>query len=306
MLGKILLIAHGDLDGIISAALEIQNICRHKNLDLNEILSQLIIEFVQPYKLEKIGIPMNIEEIYIVDIGINSQDPNMTRDFIGKIGQRLIRWCDHHQGWSNLLPEMPEEIRNKFMIDENALACALIINASSKLTEDAIAADTREKELSDTGKLLDQALKSDPGNYNIKIAVVKYLLGDERYRCFLKNAAYQYRTVQLPVTQQLIVENCRVENGIAVVDVRNATKPYDRTLLSMLAKNLSPTGTVILLRKDQRGETMLIATSQEGIDLTKIFGLLGGHPNRILVPVSEWIANEAIRRLKEALNKSKP
>ena len=303
---KILLVAHGDLDGVISAVLLIEKICHQKNIGQDEMLNQLRIKFAQPFHLERVEIPTAIEEIYVVDIGINNQDPFQTEDFIRKTGTKLIRWYDHHRGWLAFLSKMPGEVRDKFVIDENALACASIINTSNKLTKDAIAADTREIELSKTGQLIIQAIKSNRGDDSIKMFAVMYLLGDERWQNLLEESASRYREVQLPATLKLVKQNCRIENGIAVVDVRNTTEPFDRALLSVMAKRLSPKKTVIILRKGGRGEEIDIFTSLT-IDLMEIFGLSGGgHSNRISIPAIAWTPDGAIRRLKEAISKNNP
>jgi hypothetical protein len=179
-----LIIAHGDLDGVISAAL------LAAKFGLESGTFELV--FAQPFLLDKVQIPATVDNIYVVDIALNNRAPEMTLGFIKKHSAHLVKWYDHHQGWPAELAEQS----GKFVINSKARSCAEVVGGDAAFIGDAVAADTRSGKLSARGELLERALKADMKDDAIKRAAVAMLMGDESGKEEIFCAAEKYSALE--------------------------------------------------------------------------------------------------------------
>lgn len=298
MAKKNILVTHGDLDGIISA------VCAVQKFELAPGETELV--FVQPFTVDKVEIPEEIEDVYVVDVAVNNRDPEMTRRFVEKLGDRLAGWYDHHQGWNAFLKlGWPRFLA--FRIDEKAGSCAEIIrdirivNARGQtlkrevdqgLVADATAADTRKGTLSPRGQLIEQAMKANMADDNVRQMAVKWLLGDKAAREGLEEAAKKYAEIQAE-TERLAV-TYQVTGNVALVDARQSNHQYDLTQLLLTGQKLAQFA-VVLTVHPQLGEGLTIATSRKDVNLVELFGLGSGAPFRISLPAKRQ--EEALAKL---------
>ena len=89
-MSNIQIVAHGDIDGVTSAAILFGQLAIEPE-DINVV-------FTQPFLVDKVVIPDKVDQVYVVDIAINNRDPEMTADFVRRLGGKLVRWYDHHEG----------------------------------------------------------------------------------------------------------------------------------------------------------------------------------------------------------------
>jgi hypothetical protein len=276
-----LLVCHGDLDGIISA------VCAIQYFEL--ALEETEITFVQPFTVDKVAVSDEVEKVFVIDVAVNNRDPEMTKNFIRRIGDRLVKWIDHHQGWSaDLTGYNPA-----FLIIPKARSCASILynGVNADLVDDAEAADTRSGRLSWRAQLIEQATKANMADDNIRLLAVKWLLGDESARAGLEVAAKKYAEIQAETER--LAATFRVTGKVALVDARESTYQYDLTQLLLAGQKLAPFAVVVTVHP-QQGEGLTIATSCKDVNLVELFGLGSGAPFRVSLPA---------KRLEEALAK---
>jgi len=296
-------IAHGDVDGIVSAAEII------KAYGLKRETTKLV--FTQPFLVDQIPqeFIQQAQRIFVVDIAVNNRDPEMTMKFIEKIWDKLTVWYDHHQGWSRIQGKLGPKF-GKFII-ETTNSCAELVAENEglrsdfvrELVRDAIAADTRRGQLSEIGELIDQAIKSDLGDDTIREAAVRWLAEgapqdpeNKEYRKLLE-AQQKYREIK-ETTEQLI-NQYEIRHGIAVVDVTQENRDYDRTQLLIAGQKMAPTGISVVIGKNPEGEEIVtIATNRKDINLVALFGLPSGAPFRISLPTAEWPLKRVLEKLK--------
>ena len=283
MNNKILIVAHGDLDGITSAALLSEQL-KIESEDLNVV-------FTQPFLVDKIIIPEEVDQVYVVDIAVNNRDREMTFNFIRSLRGKLIQWYDHHKGW-NLMTDLRMKISND-------RSCAEYIGGWELCCDirvmDAITADTRKGELSLTGQLIERAVKSDMGNDNIRMWAVKLLMGDEDYRQPLKAAERAYQLVENETDR--LSHGYIVDEQVAYVDAIGSNHAYDLTQLLLAGQELA-TFAVVKTVNPVTSEEMVTVATKSGINLVELFGLVSGSPFRVSLPVARL--EEVLRKLEVA------
>lgn len=276
-----IVIAHGDLDGIISTTLLIQKYG----------LKDPIIIFCQPFTVDKIKIESDVD-YYVVDIAVNNRDVAMTETLIKALGDKLVIWYDHHQGWDGL--QLPEKV---FIINENVGSCAELIGGDRKLIEDAIAADTRQGQLSPTGLLIEQAIKADMSDDGVRRAAVDYLVtGNQEAK--LKKAAKKYAAIQTE-TERLFITN-EVIDGVAIVDATTGRVDYNATELLIKLQDIATLGVAIVRGKNHRtGEIVftIARSNSKNYNLVNLFGLPSGAPFRVSIPETDWSLEKILEKL---------
>lgn len=267
-----MIVAHGDMDGIASAALQAGL--------LNIPADDLMVLFCQPFTVDKIKIPDDVEQVYVVDIAVNNRDPQMTEQFIEYLGDKLAVWTDHHQGW----PEKYKNVRNYHFYIKEVEACANLFAGKSHfavsdaIVADAVAADTRKGELSPRGQLIEQATKANMQDDSIRVAAVKWLLGDEPQKAVLERAAEKYAEIQKETNRFAV--GYEVSGRVAIVDARNSNHEYDLTQLLLKGQKLAEFAVVKVIDSRSKEERITIATLS-GKDLVKLFELPSGSPSRV-------------------------
>lgn len=270
MNSKILFIGHGDFDGVASVAL----LAKQLGIPAGEVR----VIFTQPFLVEKLIIPDDdIERIFVVDIAMNNRDVEMTRKFIQSISNRLERWYDHHQGWQD------EFVNNNKFILKDKPACAAIIGSThwtapeSAVVADAIAADTRKGELSPHGLLIEQAMKANMADDSIRVAAVKWLLGDESQKEILEKAAEKYAAIQKETMR--LAGTYEMNGKVAIVDARGSHE-HDLTQLLLAGQKLAEFALAKVVDPRTHEERITVAT-QGKTDLVKLFGLPSGSSSRV-------------------------
>jgi len=277
-----LVIAHGDLDGIIST------VCLMEFYELK--IAETEVFFVQPFTVDKAEIPEETEEVFVVDVAVNNRDPQMTIDFIRRIGDRLVKWVDHHQGWTT-------EITGNnpaFVIIPEAKSCASIIGIDPILMSDAEKADTRTGTLSSRAILIEQAMKANLSDDSIRLVAVKWLLGDKTAGLDLEEAAKKYAEIQAETERLTATYLILFDKQVAIVDARKSNRYYDLTQLLLAGQKLVPFA-IVLTVHPQQGEGLTIATSRKDVNLVELFGLGSGAPFRVSLPGKRL--DEAIEKL---------
>jgi hypothetical protein len=278
---KITIVSHGDLDGIISTVLLI------KKFRLESLFKKDEVEiiFTQPWTVDKIN-PQG-EKIFVVDIAVNNKNPEMTKEFISRIVDKLVAWYDHHQGWT-------EEITQgnpAFVIDPLAKSCAEIIGGDPELIGDAIAADRREGSLSSKAQLIEIAIKSDLKDNTTRLFAVRWLLGDETVYDYLEKKAKNYE--KMLVETQELVQNFKKIEKVAIVDARGRRAD----LTQLLLKGEEIADFAVVLYSSEGEELIEIATKRKDVNLVTVFGLPSGAPFRISLPTSKFSLEFVIEKL---------
>ena len=295
MNNKILIVAHGDLDGITSAALLAEQL-KIESEDLNVV-------FTQPSLVDQVVIPEEVEKVYVVDIAINNRDPEMTADFVRRLGGKLVRWYDHHEGWQ----EEDYEADSRFTTRPGPACAARIGNQHDIRVKDAIVADTREGELSPTGQLIDRAIKADMSNNQIREWAVKLLMGDEDYRNPLKGMERAYQMVEnetYRLSRGFMIDGNICYNPadnekvgiVAFVDATGSNHEYDLTQLLLAGQKLAKFA-VVKTANPVTSEKMVTVATKSKTNLVELFGLPSGASFRVTLPATRLV--EAIEKLQK-------
>jgi hypothetical protein len=299
-----MIVSHGDLDGIISAS----------TISINYNIPPENIIFTQPFLLDKISIPQDIVEIYVVDIAVNNRNPDMTKEFIERYRGKIRLWIDHHEGYQLLKewlgedkviagdsPSCPQLMRNNgFIVPEEWVAAA---NAADRPTE------YKETELC---KFLNRALKygilseDEELKEMIMKTIVRYLVKS------YKNENYSEEERLLEEYGKLYEEI--EENTIEIVgEIQEIPgfkykvgyiklereKKVDITKLFMLAYKRYD---IVIIQKYNKEdeEITLIGTKLKEINLVQIFDLKSGAPFRISLPgVHNEVLSFILAKLQE-------
>lgn len=283
---KVVIVAHVDVDGVISAALLMQSF----QLPFKETK----IVFAHPYTVDKIVIPKSAKRVFVVDIAVSTRNPEMTKAFINRLGKRLVRWYDHHIGWTTeITGDNPA-----FIIGKTG-SCAELIGGDSSLVADAIAIDTRRGEPSNRVEMLEKALKAHLDDNNIRLLAVKWLLsGDEVMERALNKAAKKYAGIQAETDQ--LAETYKISGNVAQVDARNSKRSYDLTQLLLVGQRRAQFA--VALTKTSRGEEKIaISTFCKDVNLVKLFELPSGASFRIHLPASQFSVSEILKKLQSVV-----
>ena len=287
-----LIVAHGDIDGVTSAAILFGQLGIEPE-DLNVV-------FTQPDLVDQVVIPDEVDQVYVVDIAINNRDPEMTADFVRRLGGKLVRWYDHHQGWEDYHGD------DRFTTREG-LSCASRIGLAHDIrVKDAVVADTREGELSPTGQLIERAIKSDMSNDQIRLWAVRLLMGDETCRNPLKGAERAYQMVENET--KWLAGYGQVKENVWFLDVPGtyyktygsdgSFHTYDLTQLLLAGQKLAEFAVVETIDHKTDEELVTVATKTK-INLVELFELKSGAPFRVTLPALRLA--EVIEKLREVV-----
>jgi hypothetical protein len=281
-------VSHGDLDGIISAA----------TISINYNISPENIIFTQPFLLDKINIPDNVKEIYVVDIAVNNRNHNMTKEFIERYRGKIRLWIDHHEGYQLLIewlgeeriiagdsPSCPQLMREAgFTVPEEWVAAA---NAADRPTE------YKETELS---RFLNRALKygilseDEELKEMIMKTIVRYLVKSYKNENYSEEERLleEYGKLYEEIEENTIesaeeiqeIPGFRYEVGYIKLE---REKKVDITKLFILAYKRCDV--LIIQKYNKEGEEItLIGTKLKEVNLLQMFNLKSGAPFRISLP----------------------
>jgi len=299
-LEKCLIVAHGDLDGIVSAIMM-------REIFKNTMTSEPEVIFTRPHevkrynekahKKENRGIKTDIYDfIIVVDIAVNNRDPQSTINFVNSVKNKLL-WIDHH----------PTTVNLPTCIIQKKESCVKLISEifphfkfNKKVLELIEYADKTDQ--GDGDNVFDHSLKinlrSDEARYEIyrygKAFVGgviedndywKILRKDSRHKDLVRNSDEVYNTLRT------------THGNISIVDMREYR---DKTINStyLFHKCYDDTPVVIFkylsTRKEDGGEEYLkIARSNAcRLHLPSLFGLKSGAAYRITIPNMRSLTSE--------------
>lgn len=236
-----------------------------------------------------------------------------TKPFIDGLGSRLAAWIDHHdhvmhaayahdsrfvlrtKAQHGACPEMitPELVKAAGAID--TICCHTdfdgLCSAAKWIREgvepypgaddDARAIDTRLGTPGPIALTLDRALRARGNDEALKGIIVRFLAtgaDDKGLFALIQKAAEQLRPREDEARR--LAGTYAVRNDVAVVDATAFQHPYDKTLLLMLGQERARISVV-----HDRTTVTVASRFDSGVDLIAMFGLEGGMPTVVSLPV---------------------
>jgi hypothetical protein len=256
----------------------------------------------------------------------------VTKKFIDELGERLVRWVDHHDHERHVdyvsdprfilatkaehgaCPEMitPEIVDGTGPVD--TIVCHNDFDGLASAAKwllggqepypgcdaDAHAIDTRTGEASRFGTLFDRALRARYRDTDLHRLIVATMVGELRDVASLKRieaAADELVPIEKETRRAARAYrrfSRRGGGGVALVDVAEGYKQLDKTSLLLLGQKLEQISIVV----DKQNVTMA-AHFDSGLNFLEILGLDGGMPTRVSVPRSRL--DEVLSRLSVEL-----
>lgn len=290
---KTLIVADGDLDGIVSAILV-------NYVFKNNLLERPEIRFTRPHlvkvfnsnalKIEDMGIiTSGYDFIIIVDCAINNRDPEMSKKFIENINCPFI-WIDHHYYDGDPLPA------NCF-IRERESCVSLIrelypdVKFPKKINELITLAHETDK--GNTENIFNNSLKINLQSEEARREIYQYGIAynglDEETHYLARIKERSERSVMLRNnTEELIEKHRKIIGNVSVIDMREfRDKRIGFTHLYMTCYKDTP---FVLIKyfstdKEKGGEEYLkIGRSPTcRVNLLKVFNLKAGARYRITI-----------------------
>jgi len=283
-----IVVCHGDLDGIISAA----------TISINYNISPENIIFTQPFLLDKINIPDNVKEIYVVDIAVNNRNPDMTKEFIERYRDKIKLWIDHHEGYQLLKDWLGEE---RIIAGDSPSCPQLMRESGLTVPEEWVAAANAadrptEYEETELCKFLNRALKysilseDEELKEMIMKTIVRYLVKsykNENYgeeERLLEEYGKLYEEIEENTIESAgeIQELSGFKYKVGYIKLER-DKKVDITKLFMLAYKQYD---IVIIQKYNKEdeEFTIIGTKLKEINLVQIFNLKSGAPFRVSLP----------------------
>lgn len=289
-LSGVTVVCHGDVDGLIAAAVAI----RHYGGSLDRLV------ITQPFFLDKIQVD---GPVVVVDIAVNKRDAAMTSTFAAT--HDVVAWCDHHQGGEPLAEVLGERVHLGDTPSCPALMAAVGMEVPAEWVAAANAADapadfpptalsillTRAQKVA----LVEQNESGQKGRMdNVQRAIVALLVNGHDPDGLVADSASRYEALEtatktaadgLTIVAQcgdLVVAETTLQDGALV----------DKTQLFMLGYKQAKVVCLYYHAQDGR-EVTTVATADKGINLVERFGLASGAAFRVTLVEGDW---EAQRR----------
>jgi hypothetical protein len=157
--------------------------------------------------------------------------------------------------------------------------------------DDARAIDTRLGEPSERARVIDRALRARPRDDALRGMVVRFLAGgaeDRHLYGAIEEAAEALRPREDSARE--IASGYEVRGEVACVRVPAGAAAYDKTLLLMLGQERARISVVC-----DRTTVSVAARFDSGVDLVTLFGLEGGMPTVVSLPIER--ADEVLDKL---------
>ena len=238
-----------------------------------------------------------------------------TKPFIDGLGDRLAMWVDHHDHQKHALyagddrfvlrtkaehgacPEMvtPALVERAGSIEticchpdfDGLCAAAKWIRGGVEpypgADHDARAIDTRLGTPSELAQTLDRALRGKPNDEGLRGLIVRFLAegaSDKGLFGPIEAAALVFKNHEEEARRLAL--QYELYGNVALVDASVARTHYDKTLLLLLGQERATISVVY-------DKTTITAAARfdSGVDLLERFGLEGGMPTRVSVPVGK-------------------
>jgi len=271
-----LIIAHGDGDGVISAAV------------LKTIYPEAMVTFSKPQHLlrllEELGDNPEITKIYIADIGLDRHNSRPIVECVQRHKDKIKLWVDHHHGSEKLIPVL----KDKLLLDVNQPSCPAVmaINGIKVLPKWLEAANACDRPLdypdNSISLLWNQAfrviisLQAPKELRKLQYNFLEFLL-HHKHAKYLANFRSRYELIAkntlatLPTIQD-------VSQKIGFVKITRQTKIDKRLLFLEAYKKYE----ILILWEMVNGKHFLtLGTKNQKIDFLKIFSLSSGSPFRV-------------------------
>lgn len=285
----ILIISHGDGDGVISAAV------------LKKLFPSAIVKFCKTHDLYKMQISPDVTEIYVTDVGVDRHNINHTLNF-AKTHRDLIKlWIDHHHGSERLIPILGD----KLWLDTSSPSCPeLMLQRGIMVPDDWC----QTANASDRPDLYPATELSKLWNAGFRSVLNRQEPAARFQQCFLDyllydmHLGYLQRTgADYPEIYQSTIKRAEqittLHRNIGYIRL-NRQASIDRTLLFIEAYKKY----LFLIVSDIKSETvesLTIGTRDTQINLMNIFNIVCGSPFKIsLRGRSENLISQAILKLK--------
>ncbi|MBW2457158.1 MAG: hypothetical protein JRI68_21770 [Deltaproteobacteria bacterium] len=260
-----------------------------------------------------------VGKVVVLDIAFASEGggrrnsfERTTKRFIEGLGQRLVRWVDHHdstyhrsydgderfvlatKAQHGACPEMitPDLVERAGAVDTivchndfDGLASAAKWLCGGRepypgCDDDARAIDTRVGKLGGLGRRFDRALRARPRDGDLALAILEHLTSRLASRAGwvpIDRAAAEL--TPLEEAARTLAEGYRsLADGLVFVDVTTRRQAHDRTLLLLLGQERATVAAV------RRGDTTTFAAPfDSGVNLLERFGLSGGMPTLVSI-----------------------
>lgn len=275
------------------------------------------LSFATPRKLPKAGqLSGRVAVVDVAFAGLGSGFEKVTLPFITGLGDRLRVWVDHHdhdehprfaadprfvlakKADHGACPEMivPELVARIGPVDTivchtdfDGLASAAKwmrdgIEPYPGCDDDARAIDTRIGKPSPVGERFDRALRGRPMDTGLFGLIVRHLatgLSDASLWEPVDRAAAELAPVEQE-TRRAAQGYERIPPGIAIVDVRQGFGKLDKTLLLLMGQEREAVSIVI-----DQNNVAVAARFDSGLNFLTLFGLAGGMPTRVSLPLKQ-------------------
>jgi hypothetical protein len=244
----------------------------------------------------------------------------ITEKFLTALGERLALWVDHHdherhkeyQGDPRFVlatkaehGACPQMITPALVTQTGPIDCIVCHNDFDGLMSaakwmlggiepydgadaDARAIDTRMGVPSETGQLVDRALRARPTSDELYRTVIAYFvsrLANDEAREQIVRAEAELRPVELETeraARSYRVYPSRVGKDAAYLDVARGYARLDKTDLLLRGQKLARISIVV----DEQNVSVA-AAFDSGLNFLELFGLAGGMPTRVSLPRSE-------------------
>src|SRR5690554_5526632 len=249
----------------------------------------------------------------------------VTLPFIEGLGDRLVKWVDHHDHEKHAdyaddprfllktkaeAPACPELITEELVREagpyeticchgdfDGLCAAAKWIRGGVEpypgADADARAIDTRLGRPSELGLLFDRALRGRPRDDGLKGLLVRALVNGVRDKGMLELFIEAGREMERHEAETLrIAERYEYEGELAICDATERGGFYDKTMLLLIGQERAK----VALVYDETTVTVA-ARFDSGVDLLEILGFDGGMPTRVSVGRKEL--NATLRKLRE-------
>jgi len=300
--GLVLILTHGDLDGVVSAIM-MTKILRESLTNTNHIE----VVFTLPKWIHTHTETDVYDLIILLDIAVNNRDIKSAEKFMEKNKNKMI-WIDHHyhpESFDDIIVGNPSYKSNVYLMRD------LFVNFDFSEIDDLIEM-AHEADQGKGDSVFHKALKvnpqSDETRYEIYRmgTVLRYgELYKKSYERLVKKAEY-YDEKQFPNTMRIIEERVKQYDCVSIVDIRHERKRrMDMTQLAFELYRKTPFVVIKYFGSNEKNHEFLkiSVTPKVKINLLDVFNLKSGAPFKVIIPNGFASDQEIVKILAEAYKK---
>lgn len=269
-----IIVSHGDGDGIISAAV------------LKKEFPEAKVSITQPFLIDKVQIENDVDEIYVIDVGVNNRNPQQTIDFVKAHLDKIQLWVDHHAG----IDLIAEILSDKLLYDADAPSCPALLAKRFEVPEEWVnAANACDRPTNYPATEL-----SDFYNHAFKVALVElqdgnrevvekvqrafidYLISGIDPNGIIGEYARHYEPL-LKRTEKAVKDLTELLPSVGYVKLEDTV---DKTALFTKGYEKFPFVVIQFYSRETNEDITAVATNTK-TNLVELFGLSGGAPFRV-------------------------